>query len=80
MREWYTETYPTDDVGLEIVSDVTMWDVVALLNAGLGHRFYNLIGAGDSLVRERIFGRIAKIVGCDYDDVYYTWLRDGREG
>ena len=76
VREWYMSNYPTDDLGPKIRADISMWDVVGLLNAGLGHRIYDFLHVGDSIVRERIFGRIAKLVGCDYDDVYYTWLRE----
>jgi hypothetical protein len=77
VRDWYMEAFPDDDLGPKLDKDVTMWDVVGLLNAGLGKRFYDLIGEGDSVIRERVFWRISKIVGCDYDDVYFTWL--GRE-
>lgn len=74
VRDWYMETYPDDDLGPRLKKDVTMWDVVGLLNAGLGKHFYDLIGVGDSVIRERVFHRISKIVDCDYDDVYFTWL------
>lgn len=77
VRDWYMETYPKDSLGDRIDDSVTMWDVVALLNAGLGGRVYSLLGVGDSVLRERIFARIAGIVGCDYNDVYNTWLKGG---
>lgn len=77
VRDWYMEAYPDDDLGPRLKKDVTLWDVVGLLNAGLGKHVYDLLGVGDSIVRERVFWRISKVVGCDYDDVYFTWL--GRE-
>lgn len=79
VREWYMENYPDDELGASLNETVTMWDVVGLLNAGLGGRFYDLVGAGDSVIRERIFDRISKIVHCDYDVVYDTWLKEGWE-
>ena len=77
VRDWYMETYPRDELGARIDGSVTMWDVVGLLNAGLGDRVYNLLRVGDSVIRERIFIRISGIVGCDYSDVYDTWMKGG---
>lgn len=74
VRDWYMENFASDDLGASLKDDVTMWDVVAALNAGLGDRVYDLIGVGDSIVRERIFSRIAEMVGCDYCVVYSTWI------
>lgn len=74
VREWYMDKYPDDDLGKDINKNVTMWDVVGLLNAGLGDHLYKELGAGDSVIRERVFERIAEIVHCDYDTVYNTWL------
>ena len=74
VREWYTGKYPDDELGKSINENVTMWDIVGLLNTGLGGRLYDELHAGDSVIRERLFERIAEIVHCDYDTVYNTWL------
>jgi len=73
VRDWYCGAYPTDDLGPKIPDKLTLWDVVAALN--IGADIYCFLGdAADSIVRERIFKRVADIVGCDYDVVYKTWL------
>lgn len=35
---------------------------------------YELIGVGDSLVRERLFRRLAEIMEVDYNYIYQQWL------
>ena len=77
VKDWYCDTYPTDDLGPKIPSGLTFWDVVGVLN--IGADVYCFLGdAADSIVRERIFWRITDIVGCDYDTVYKTWLGGGN--
>ena len=75
VRDWYCKTYPDDDLGKSILSNMTFWDLVAALNAGLD--VYKFLGVADSVVRERVFARIAKLAVCDYDDVYDTWMAAG---
>lgn len=73
VGKWYMATYPSDNLGKDIPVGLTFWDLVAAMN--LGADVYCFLGdAADSLVRERIFGRIADIMGCDCDVVYNTWL------
>lgn len=74
VRDWYVKNFPNDDLGPKLHKDVSFWDVMGLLNAGLGCRIYKMIGVGDSVIRERLFARLAELAGCDYDDVYKTWL------
>ena len=74
VRDWYMDTYPNDDLGHMIDKKVSFWDLVGLLNAGLGDKIYKVIGVDDSVIRERIFSRISKVVGCDYGTIYDTWI------
>jgi hypothetical protein len=36
---------------------------------------YEALGVCDSLVRERVFGELAKIMNVDYDCIYEQWLK-----
>ena len=73
VRDWYVASFPTDDLGPVIPSGLTFWDVVGALN--IGADIYCFLGdAADSVVRERVFGRVADIVGCGYDTVHDTWM------
>ena len=39
-----------------------------------GGDIYDYIGVGDSLIRERLFTRLSKMLGLDYDHIYEMWL------
>lgn len=71
LREYYTSTFPNDELGTEIYPDVTFDG----LNKALNERkdVYDYTGAYDSIIRERLFQRLAKILCVDYDYVYNKW-------
>ncbi len=73
IREFYLETYPTDDLGLELNPTPTF---AGLLNQLIvGGDVYRYIGVGDSLIRERLFERLAEELNVKYDYVYNLWLK-----
>jgi hypothetical protein len=66
IRDWYTKNYPTDELGKEI-NDITFED---LWNATNFDNIYDVIGVGDSLIRERLFEHLSEIYGVSYNYVY----------
>lgn len=70
IREWYVKAYPMDDLGPGIVGNFAR----ALETMAQGGDIYDYIGIGDSLIRERLFTRLSKMLGLDYDHVYEMWL------
>lgn len=74
VRNWYIETYPTDDLGAEINPNITFKDILNALN--IGKDVYEVIGFGDSLVRETIFSRLSEILNVTYDKIYEVWLEN----
>lgn len=78
VRKWYMKNFPTDNLGKEIKKGLTFADVMF----GLAYRMdiYEVIGEGDSIIRERIFGELSKIMGCSYDKIYYLWLGKNEDG
>lgn len=72
VKKWYQSTYPTDEMGEELNSNLTFQEVWESLQQG--KEFYSTIGAADSVIRERIFEKIAETMGITYDEVYNTWL------
>lgn len=69
IKTWYCNTFPEDELGCDI-SDSTFFDLITdLPNA------YDVIGVGDSVVRERVFDELARICHVDYEDIYNKWLR-----
>jgi hypothetical protein len=74
IREYYLETYPTDDLGLDLNLTPTF---AGLLNQLIvGGDVYRYIGVGDSIIRERLFERLAQELEVSYDYVYNLWINN----
>lgn len=74
VREWYMLAFPDDPLGAELNSNLTFDAALAAVPTGNG--FYDSIGAGDSVVRERIFEELCNRYGYTYDEVYDSWLNE----
>jgi hypothetical protein len=74
IKEFYLETYPTDELGVEINENATFTGLYHSLH--IGNDPYEYIGVGDSIVRERCFEKLAEIIDTSYDYVYDLWLYD----
>lgn len=73
IREFYLENYPTDNLGLELNETPTF---PGLLNQLITNSdVYRYIGVSDSLVRERLFTKLAEELNTNYDYVYNLWLK-----
>ena len=72
IKKWYLENYPADDLGEELKNNITFYDLFDALDNY--QDVYDFIGVGDSLIRERLFEKLSKIMKCDYDEIYYQWL------
>lgn len=77
VLQWYKETYPTDEWAIRNFNPgVTFQDVFECLQ--VGYDIYALLGAGDSIVRERVFTELATLMDCDYEHIYYQWRDYGK--
>lgn len=73
IKSWYCNEYPTDDLGRCIPPNLIFRDLFDTLDHG--GSVYKMLGeAADSLVRERLFSRLAVICDCDYSYIYDQWL------
>lgn len=73
IREFYLENYPNDELGLELNETPTF---AGLLNQLITNSdVYRYIGVSDSLVRERLFTKLAEELNTTYDYVYNLWLK-----
>lgn len=71
IRKFYLENYPTDELGLEISEGANFAGLLfELYQEG---DVYEYIGVSDSLVRERIFEKLAEELQVDYQYVYNLW-------
>ena len=73
IKEFYLNTYPTDELGVELIETATFVGLLDVLHNNTKD-VYDYIGVGDSLVRERVFARLAEILEMPYDYIYNLWL------
>ena len=70
IRDFYMRKYPQDELGAEL-SDASFGDLLA---AVVAKNVYEVIGADDSIILERLFERLAELVGVEYKTIYELWL------
>jgi hypothetical protein len=73
IREFYLANYPTDELGVELNETPTF---AGLLNKLITNAdIYHYIGVADSVIRERLFERLAEELEVSYDYVYNLWIK-----
>ncbi len=72
LREYYLRAFPTDELGKDLNQSPTFTDLFITLDQRKD--VYICFGIGDSIVRERLFSRLAFLLGVEYDYVYEQWL------
>lgn len=73
IKDWYIKEYPTDELGVEIDSEITFEDLFVVLDTYKS--VYEALNVCDSIVRERVFSKLAEIMNVDYDYIYEQWLK-----
>lgn len=78
VADWYAVAYPDDEWGNQMMNKGAIFqDVFECLQVGFN--VYALLGAGDSVVRERVFTALATLMGCSYDHIYLQWRDHTKE-
>ena len=73
VREWYMGAFPTDECGRFLNPNATFYGLFETLdNHG---DIYDYIWEHDSVIRERLFAKLADIMDCDYDYIYEQWVQ-----
>jgi hypothetical protein len=72
IKEFYLNTYPTDELGVELNENATFVGLISEMTRG--GDVYEYIGIGDSVIRERLFEKLAESLETTYDCVYNLWL------
>lgn len=75
IRDWYTtaESYKDDELGKELDDEITFSKLMQGMRKG--RDVYDLIGVGDSIIRERIFSALSELYAKgDYGEIYNLWL------
>lgn len=73
IKEWYIKEYPTDELGVEINNNITFYDLFVVLDTYKD--VYEALNVWDSIVRERVFNKLAEIMNVDYGYIYEQWLK-----
>lgn len=73
IKDWYMGAYKEDDLG-DRLNGTFKGALQTLLR---GDDIYDYIGVGDSLIRERLFSKLAEMLDVDYDEIYNVWLNEG---
>lgn len=73
IKEWYRKVYSTDSEGEKINEKVTFGDLFDCLDNY--QDVYKCIGVNDSIIRERCFDALAKIINTPYSYIYDQWLK-----
>lgn len=76
VKDWYAKAYPSDTEMLADMTDASFEDVLNALNGRKD--VYDVIGAQDSIVRERVFQALTNSLGCEYGDIYDLWLSEDK--
>lgn len=76
LREYYIKSYPSDPIGKEINRDITFVDLFECLDNY--EDVYILINVYDSLVRERLFNKLAEMMCVDYNYIYNQWIQSSN--
>jgi hypothetical protein len=72
IKEYYLSKYPTDELGNEIHTKATFIGLFEVLDTYKD--VYDYIGVHDSIIRERIFEKLANEMRVDYNEIYNQWL------
>ncbi|MDD2519123.1 MAG: hypothetical protein PHG18_04480 [Bacilli bacterium] len=73
IKQWYHSNYPTDSEFVSIKENVTFQDLFDAMDNYKG--FYKTVGENcDSVIRERIFEKLAGIIEVNYNYIYDQWL------
>lgn len=75
IKDFYLNEYPTDELGVELIETATFVGLLDVLHNNTKD-VYDYIGVGDSIIRERVFARLAEILEMPYDYVYKLWLNN----
>lgn len=77
IKAWYMLSFSDDEVGKELVSNATFGGLFETLD-NYENVYEYLFGdpmGGDSIVRERVFARLAGLLNVPYEYVYEQWLK-----
>ena len=82
LKAYYLYEHTSDELGIEINDSITFNDLFRYLDnknyfSIKYDSVYDFIGVDDSIVRERLFEGLCKVMNCSYDYVLEQWEKNG---
>ena len=76
IKEWYLKEYSSDSLGNQLLDSTTFYDLFyeKKKKKDIYTTLFGNEELGDSLIRERVFEKLAEIMGVDYNYIYEQWL------
>lgn len=71
VREWYMREFADDPMGERLRQNLTWADLLERMRCG--ENFHEIINVCDTVVRERIFTRLAEMLLVPYEVIYQLW-------
>jgi hypothetical protein len=72
IKNWYLKNFSSDDIGEDIKENITFAGLFDCLDSY--KCVYEFLGVDDSIIRERVFERLADIMDVEYEYIYNQWL------
>jgi len=69
IKNYYLKAFPSDDLGEEINANATFNGLLENITEP-----YSYLGVYDSIVRERVFDKLATLKGVPYTEIYNLWI------
>lgn len=84
IYKWYSRNFVNDDEADFINKEITFYDLYAAMvlytQKTIGNDPYQrMMIDGDSVVRERVFFKMAEIMDVDYNSIYDLWINPATE-
>ena len=74
IKDWYVYNYSNDDLGKSINPFLTFSDLRIVLDNH--YDIYDHLGVEDSIVRERVFSKLAELLNVNYNVIFDKWIEE----
>ena len=76
IKNWYLKNFSGDDLGEYIKENITFAGLFDCLD---NYKcVYEFLGVDDSIIRERVFEKLADIMDVEYEYIYNQWLLEAK--
>lgn len=72
IKDWYCVAYSDDELGEKLSNRASFLTIYNAIKSG--RDVYEVMGIGDSIIRERLFDKLSVMLKVDYAVVFYLWL------